>query len=147
MSRNEFTTLVVLAVIAGGALLVLPVVVAILRDIEGKADVLLLVLVLGWTGVAWACALVLALTRPSRRQVKPDTERRPVPRYDRSGQPYHDGVYLISSGADSHTWAVHAAGVWRIVYEVGGVERLVGPVPETDVPLGVLAEALRPTGV
>jgi hypothetical protein len=146
MSRNEFTTVVVLAVVAGGALLVLPIVVAILRDIEGKADVLLLVLLLGWTGVAWACALVLALTR-RRRQAEPEAPRRVTPRHDYSRQPYHDGVYLVSSGGDSNTWAVHAAGVWRIVYEVAGVERLVGPVPESDVPLGVLAEALRPSRV
>jgi hypothetical protein len=53
-------------------------------------------------------------------------------------------VYLVSAGTDSHTWAVQSGGGWRIVYEVDGVERLVGEVAETDVPLSVLADALQP---
>jgi hypothetical protein len=146
MSGHAFTTLVVAAVTVASAVLALPIVVALVRDIDGKSDVLLLSVLLGWTGVAWACALILALTRPRRQAVATSHALEPARRHaPLCRRAYQEGVYLVSAGADSQTWAVHSAGEWRIVYEVAGVERLVAAVAEADVPLSVLADALRVT--
>ena len=104
---------------------------------------------LGWTGVAWVCALVLALgpkrpqppaappTRPSPRPAVPRRAARPI---------YVDGVYLVSSGPDTHTWAIREDGRWRIVYEIGGEERLVGDVAETRRPAERARRGARAVG-
>jgi hypothetical protein len=147
MSSEAFSGLVTVAVVAGAGVLTLPLTVALVRDVEGKRDIVLLVVLLGWTVLAWGCALILALTRPRRDRViarpviaprRPLTPNAPC-------EAYSDGMYLVSAGTESNTWAVRSCGEWRIVYEVGGVERLVGLVGETDVPLSVLADALRRT--
>ena len=122
----------------------LPTFIAVGRDVVARGQVIALNLLLGWTGAGWVCALVLALgpKRP-RPPVAPPT--RPLPRpasAPRRGSIYADGVYLVSSGPDTHTWAILEHGRWRIVYEIGGEERLVGEVAEADVPLTVLATAL-----
>lgn len=142
MTDQGYSTLVATGLIVAAALLTLPLVVAFVRDIDGKADIVLLGLLLGWTGVAWACALFLSVTRPRRHRATMPRVSRPLSPI-RYGHAYREGAYLVSAGQESRTWAVHADGEWRIVYEVGGVDRLVGPVAEGDVPLGVLAEALR----
>ena len=126
----------------------LPTMLALGRDVAARWQVVALNLLLGWTGAAWVCALVLALgpKRP-RPPVPPPT--RPLPRpaaAPRRSSVYADGVYLVSSGPDTHTWAIREDGRWRIVYEIGGEERLVGEVTETDVPLSVLATALEAAG-
>jgi hypothetical protein len=149
MTAHASSDPVVLVVMAAVAVFALPVMVAAMRDVEGKADIVLLWLFLGWAGVPWACALVMALTRPSRRSPSlpvpaPGPSVAHVAATRDTDDPYADGAYLISAGLDSNTWAVHSSGEWRIIYEVGGVDRLAGPVTEVDIPLSVLAEALRP---
>jgi hypothetical protein len=143
MTAQGHSMLLSLVVIGLTAVLTLPLVVAFVRDIDGKLDVVLLGFVLGWTGVAWVCAMFLAMTRPAcRRHVE---HVRAPSSIELPNGTYANGVYLISSGPDSHTWAQHRDGRWRIMYEVAGVDRLVGDVVEADVPLSVLAQALRPT--
>lgn len=141
MSSDAFAAVVLGGALVAATVLSLPVIVAIVRDIDGKVDIAILALLFGWTGVAWTCALILALTRPRRERARVTPADPPFPK-TAARTTYRDGIYLISAGADSHTWAVHSAGGWRIVYEAGGVERLASPVREDDVPLGVLAEAL-----
>lgn len=124
----------------------LPTFIAISRDVAARTEVVVLNLALGWTGAAWICALILALG-PRRPQRVPSPPTRPLPR--RTNPPaceavYCDGVYLVSAGPDSHTWAIREQGCWQIVYELDGEERLVGEVSEADVPLMVLAAALAP---
>jgi hypothetical protein len=138
MSSLEFSGLVALAVIAGSALVALPIIVACQRDIDERRTIVLVSLFLGWTVVGWLCVLVLALSLPRRVRYTSPPAPQPL-----GPDPYREGTYLVSAGADSHTWAVHTAGQWRIVYEVAGTERLCGAVSEADVPLGVLAEALE----
>ena len=120
----------------------LPTLLALSRGAAARWQVVVLNLLLGWTGAAWVVAFLLALgPRQPRPPVVPPT--RPLPPPPRRCSVYADGVYLVSSGPDTHTWAIHEAGRWRIVYENGGEERLVGQVAETDVPLSVLATALE----
>jgi Superinfection immunity protein len=119
----------------------LPTCLALGRDIVARTQVVVLNLALGWTGVAWVCALVLACgPRRPRPGTPPPT--RPLPHPPGASSVYRDGVYLVSSGDDANTWAIRDRGTWRIVYEMDGEERLVGVVPESDVPLSVLASAL-----
>ena len=121
----------------------LPTFLAFGRDAVARWQVVALNVLLGWTGAAWICALVLALgPRRPRPPAAPPT--RPLPRpAPRRSSVYADGVYLVSAGPDTHTWAIREDGLWRIVYEIGGEERLVAEVAETDVPLSVLATALE----
>jgi len=122
----------------------LPTFIALGRDVAARGQVIALNILLGWTGAAWVCALVLSLG-PKRPQPPAAPPTRPLPRpagTPHRGSIYVDGVYLVSSGPDTHTWAILEGGRWRIVYEIGGEERLVGEVAETDVPLSVLATAL-----
>jgi hypothetical protein len=147
MSPQAASALLAAAAVLAAILFLLPVIVALVRDVEGKLDIVLLALFLGWTGFAWACAIYLAASR-TRRSRGDGTRAAAPPGPIRSAlsrpDAYCEGVYLVSAGTDSHTWAVHSGGGWRIVYEVDGVERLVGEVAETDVPLSVLADALQP---
>jgi hypothetical protein len=136
MNTYVFSALALLMFTTAAVMLALPVIVASTRDVEGKRDVILLSLLLGWTGVGWVCALALAFALPRRAQS--------VPRHDGGlSEPYRDGAYLVSAGTESNTWAVHRRGEWQIVYELAGTERIVGTVAENDVPLSVLATALR----
>ena len=142
-TRALLTLVATLAVL----LYFLPTFIALGRDVAARGQVIALNVLLGWTGAAWVCALVLALG-PKRPQppAAPPTRPSPGPRPRRAAGPiYVDGVYLVSSGPDTHTWAILEDGRWRIVYEIGGEERLVGEVAETDVPLSVLAAALAPS--
>ncbi len=123
----------------------IPTFVAVRRDVAARSEVVLLNVCLGWTGVAWLAALVLAFGTRRPRPVEPSPTRPPPrPQPPSSPQPsiYRDGAFLVSSGPDTHTWAIRKCGRWTIVYEAGGVDRLVGDVDESDVPLGVLAQAL-----
>ena len=126
-------------------LYLVPTFVALARDVAAKTPVIVVNLALGWTGAGWLWALILAFgPRLSAPVAQPaSTAYRPRPRAGRSI--YRDGVYLVSSGPESHTWAIREQGVWRIVYEIGGDERLVGEVHEEDIPLTVLAAALEPS--
>ena len=86
----------------------------------------------------WALILAFGPRRP-----RPPAPVRDAPR-DVAESVYRDGVYLVSTGPDTHTWAIREGGRWNIVYEIGGEERLTGTVHERDVPLSVLAAALEP---
>ena len=121
----------------------LPTFLALGRDVAARWQAVALNILLGWTGAGWVCALVLALG-PRRPQPPPAPPTRPLPRPVSPARAsiYVDGVYLVSAGPDTHTWAILEGGHWRIVYEVGGEELLVGEVAETDIPLSVLASAL-----
>jgi hypothetical protein len=123
----------------------LPTILAFGRSATARWQIVTLNVLLGWTGAAWICALVLAFgPKQPRPPLAPPT--RPLPRpTPRRQSIYADGVYLVSAGPDTHTWAIREEGRWRIVYEVGGDERLVGEVAEADVPLTVLATALEST--
>jgi hypothetical protein len=131
------------ALLLAALLYLLPTLVAVGRDAVAKTQVVVLNVALGWTGAGWICAFVMAFgPRTPRPPVPPPT--RPLPRPP-AQDVYQDGVYLASAGHDTHTWVIREAGRWRVVYEVGGDERLVGEVPEADVPLSVLATALTPS--
>jgi hypothetical protein len=118
-----------------------PIAIALGRDAVAKTEVAILNLLLGWTGFAWAWALVLALG-PRRPRLAPSP---PSPRPQAIAESvYYDGVYVVSTGPDTHTWAIRENGTWSIVYEIEGEERLTGRVHEHDVPLSVLAAALEP---
>ena len=128
-------------------LYLLPTFIALGRDAAARAEVVALNVLLGWTVAGWVFALVLAFG-PRRPRPPAPSPTRPLPRpasSPRRSSVYVDGVYLVSSGPDTHTWAIREDGRWRIVYEIGGEERLVGEVAETDVPLSVLATALAPS--
>jgi hypothetical protein len=120
-----------------------PTIVALARDVVCKTEVIVLNLLLGWTGAAWVWALVLACGTP-RPRPQPAAHVRPSPAQPAASSVYRDGAYLVSSGPDTHTWAIREDGRWNIVYEIAGEERLTGCVHETDVPLDVLAAALDP---
>jgi hypothetical protein len=125
-------------------LYLLPTFVALARDAVARNQVLILNLAFGWTCAAWVWALVLAFGA-RRPQAHPVPRRQPRLPAEESDLPtiYRDGVYLVSRGVDTHTWAVREDGRWSIVYEVGGVDRLVGNVRESDIPFNVLAQALE----
>jgi hypothetical protein len=122
-------------------LYLLPTFVALMRDAAAKTEIVVLNVALGWTGIAWLAALLVAFG-PRARRSPPET---PASRLQ-IAEPsvYRDGIYLVSTGPDSHTWAIREAGRWCIVYEIDGEERLTGSVAESDVPLSVLAAALEP---
>jgi hypothetical protein len=122
-------------------LFVAPIVIAFARGAVGKTEVAILTLLLGWTGFAWVWALVLAVG-PRRPRPAPMPQPPPPPAVMESV--YRDGVYLVSTGPDTHTWAIRENGTWNIVYEIEGEERLTGRVREHDVPISVLAAALEP---
>jgi hypothetical protein len=142
LAPGAHTALAVLGVLAA-LLYLMPTTVAIARDVVAKTEVILLNLLLGWTGLGWLWALVLALGA-RHPQAQPTL---PPPRtHSATASVYQDGVYLVSSGPDTHTWAIRENGGWNIVYEIDGEERLTGSVPESDVPLSVLAAALDRDG-
>lgn len=121
----------------------LPTFVALGRQSVARTQVIILNVAFGWTAVGWIGALILALgPRTPSPPVPAPTRPRPRPPSHPLGV-YRDGVYLASAGPDTHTWAIREEGRWQIVYEVGGDERLVGEVAESDVPLSVLAAALE----
>jgi len=122
-------------------LYLLPTFVALGRDAAAKVEIVVLNVAFGWTGVAWLAALLLAFgpRRPRRPPVASPSALEPV-----EPSVYRDGIYLVSSGPDSHTWAIREDDRWCIVYEIEGEERLAGRVGESDVPLSVLAAALEP---
>jgi hypothetical protein len=124
---------------------VLPTIIAIRRRSVACTEVVLLNLLLGWTGAAWACALVLACG-PRLPGPRPSPSPRPLPPPPPlvARSVYREGVYLVSRGHDSNTWAIHEDGRWQLVYEVAGTDRLASFVDEGDVPLDVLAQALDP---
>jgi hypothetical protein len=132
------------AIALAAALLLLlyltPTVIALTRDVAAKTEIVILNLLLGWTGAAWIWALVLAF---GPRRPRPAPAPRP-PLGDPTESVYRDGVYLVSAGPDTHTWAIRENGRWNIVYEIEGEERLTGSVRDSDVPLSVLAAALEP---
>lgn len=149
MSAVDSSSRALLALVAtvGVTAYLLPTVVALGRDVIARPQVIALNIALGWTGAGWICALILAFgpRRPRPPVASPARPlRSPEDRFQRLAV-YRDGVYLVSSGADTHTWAIREQGRWHIVYEIGGEERLVGEVAETDVPLSVLAAALQPS--
>jgi hypothetical protein len=121
---------------------VLPAFVALARDTTARTQVVILNIAAGWTLAGWICALVLAFGPRTPKPPGPPPTR-PLPRPPCPHGIYRDGVYIASSGADTNTWVIREDGYWRIVYEVGGEERLVGAVTEADVPLSVLATALE----
>jgi Superinfection immunity protein len=131
------------AALIAAALYLLPTVIAVARRAVSMPEVIALNIALGWTGAAWLVALILALG-PRRPAVPVAPPTRPIPRPSppRRSDVYRDGWYILSSGPESATWAVCELGRWQIVYELSGRQRLVGPVPDTDVPMAVLAEAL-----
>ena len=133
-----------LALLAAVVVYLLPSIVALARNTVGVGQIVALNIALGWTGAAWAAALVLAFG-PRQPGVTAPHPTRPAPRppqVPRRTRVYRDGWYILSSGPESTTWAVCEAGRWRIVYEVGGFDRLVAPVEADDVPIAVLTEAL-----
>lgn len=139
----QFRAVAGLALLAAGIVYLLPSVVALARNTVGVGQIIVLNVLLGWTGAAWAVALVLAFG-PRQRRAATRQPTRPAPHEPRRPGLYRDGWYVLSSGLESATWAVCEAGRWRIVYELGGRDRLVAPVEADDVPLGVLTEALAP---
>ena len=139
MSSHAASEVAVLIPIVG-ALFGLPVVVAVLRDVERKTDIVLLWLLLGWAILPWVCALFLACIRPRRELPR----HVPAPHRNHPEDLYAEGVYVISTSEDSRTYAIRASRQWRIVYELGGEQRLTARVSDLDLPLGVLAEALVP---
>jgi len=56
---------------------------------------------------------------------------------------YKQGCYLVSACGEAATWAVFHDGRWGLVYECGGNQILSAWVRERDVPLHVLAQALK----
>jgi hypothetical protein len=56
---------------------------------------------------------------------------------------YNDGCYVICEAGEAATWAVCHQGSWGIVYEISGRQVLSAWVGVEDIPLHVLAEALR----
>ena len=130
-----------LIVVATGTLYVVPTIVALWRGAAAVVEVSLLNLCLGWTVFGWVCALVLAFgPRTPRRQL----QRAHHISYE-PPQPYRDGVYLVSRGHDSVTWAIVRDCRWSIVYELEGADRLICDVQDQDVPLEILAQALEPS--
>jgi hypothetical protein len=121
----------------------LPTFVVLLRDAAAKTEIVVLNVAFGWTGIGWLAAQLLAF---GPRNSRPTAPSPPRPSQPAGPSVYRDGVYLVSSGPDSHTWAIREEGRWCIVYEIDGEERLTGSVRETDVPLSVLAAALEPEG-
>ncbi len=136
---SDFDMIVAVALPVAALVYLLPTLVAVRRDAAASTEAVLLNVLLGWTGVAWACALVLAFGPRRPKPATPPPTRPPV----LPPGAYRDGVYLVSSGIDTNTWAVRDGGIWEIVYEVGGLDRLVSVVDECDVPLAVLAEAIQ----
>lgn len=126
-------------VIVAAAVYLLPSTIALTRHAEARVEIVALNLLLGWTGAVWVAALLLALgPRAPRRRSRAQPAELPAKR----GPVYLDGWYVLSSGPESSTWAVCQGGRWRIVYEMEGRQRLVGTVPEHDVPVAVRADAL-----
>jgi glycine/D-amino acid oxidase-like deaminating enzyme len=56
---------------------------------------------------------------------------------------YVDGAYVISEAGEATTWAVCDHGRWGVIYQCSGAEILSAWVESDDLPLHVLAEALR----
>lgn len=148
MSEVEPSTRALLTLLATLVVLLyfLPTFIALARDVAARAQVIALNIALGWTGAAWICALILACgpRRPRPTTPPPTRPLPPPPDVPAAQAVYRDGVYLVSAGPDTHTWAIRELGRWRIAYELSGEERLIGEVHETDVPLSVLAAALEP---
>lgn len=129
-------------VVGAGTLYVLPTVVALWRRAAAVVEVSLLNLCLGWTVFGWVCALVLAFgPRNPRRELSPSSRGSHHVCHELP-QPYRDGVYIVSRGLDSVTWAIVRDGRWSIVYELEGADRVICDVHDQDVPLEILAEAL-----
>jgi hypothetical protein len=130
------------AILAAAALYLLPTAIALARGTVARVEVLVLNVTLGWTGAAWIVALVLAFGPRVRRQTRPTAPPRD-PRGRGSGL-YRDGWYILGSGPESSTWAVHEQGRWWIASEVDGRHRLLGSVPDSEVPMAVRSGALAP---
>ena len=135
------------ALLVAASLYVLPTIIAVHRRAAARTEVCVLNLLLGWTGAAWACALILACgpRRPDGPPPPPPPRPRPQP-LPTTRSVYREGAYLVSRGLDSNTWAIHENGLWQLVYEVAGTDRLASFIDEEDIPLNVLAQALDPSG-